>query len=165
MNSVDRLCDLEFTGFIGTRPCGSEDWLIEVTSAVVIQSNVLLCAEHISRYTSMVPVCTGYNPYTCLMHVLSASMDSQTTLKFRNFSNIPWLPLWKSASKTTLGHQKCWSKVPFGFTQILPEQTHPKNSKNTWQKMENRNAVTTKEETSLKSPLCIHKRAWTWMNP
>lgn len=88
-----------------------------------------------------VSVCSWYIliTYTVIgwcMHVLPASMNSQRTWKFRNCSNIPWLPLWKSASETTSGHQKCWSEMLFGFTQILPEQTHPKNSKNTRHYME-----------------------------
>lgn len=133
-----------------------------------------LCSRDPIKGIALCSVCTRLpaglgmlvvHAYNWLMHVLPASMNSQRTWKFSNCSNIPWLPLWKSASETTLGPQKCWSEIPFGFTQILPEQTHPKNSKNTRHKMEDRNRVTTKEETSLKSPLCIHKKAWKWMNP
>lgn len=59
LNLEDRLCDLEFTELIGTRPCGSEDWLIEVTSAVVIQSKVLPCAQYVPGY-QWVSVCSWY---------------------------------------------------------------------------------------------------------
>ena len=133
-----------------------------------------LCSRDPIKGIALCSVCTRLpaglgmlvvHPYNWLMHAciaciheLSENMEIQKLLQHSMAASV------EKRLRDDLGTPKVLKRDVVWFHSNPPRantsekfQKHP-----TW---DDRNRVTTKEETSLKSPLCIHKKAWKWMNP